>query len=298
MPWLLLTYLLVPVLHGGVTWRNASSYSTSPPSTWDEWVKWAEAQHSSAESEIPATIIVGRRQEEATFHPWTPPSVTTTSDYHPERDAELPRRMEHAHYRHLPTLTSFQDTAFFSQYGLNGSEYNASFFLVSDTLHELEHRLGWGREMYSLPSFSRIPLLSRRKSWQNSGTFHDLARKALRMTRNTPFEDLVKFTVARLINKHLLYFLEARRLLEVKERSDLDRRDRKVLRNIVSVLEDTVLFGDEPYHVVEDAIETLQSHFRSEIFVKLHEEDVWIDLQIREHFNVGNDRYGFRERST
>ncbi|EYC36807.1 hypothetical protein Y032_0855g2711 [Ancylostoma ceylanicum] len=284
MPLLLLAHLLTPALHAGI--------ATSSPHLWDEWEQWEREWNLSRKSELPSTSNPSGSVNEADFYPWTTlrPIVYSTARYRPLPDAvELPK-ISPGHHADPPTLISLHDMEFFNQYGLDGKEYNASFLL--DTLHELKYRLGWREGMYVQPPFSRIPLLNKRKSWQEKGTFHELALKALRMTKNTPYEDLTKFTVAHLINKHLLCYLEAKRILAKAENSALGHSDRKVLRKIVGVLEETVLFGDEPYFDVQNAIKSLQSFYRTVTLQRLHKEDEWIDQQINEGLNIRYDVYG------
>ncbi|RCN24903.1 hypothetical protein ANCCAN_29391 [Ancylostoma caninum] len=107
----------------------------------------------------------------------------------------------------LPTLNSFHDTGYFSQYHLDDRVYSASFLLK--TLKTLDVQERNARMMYYT-----TPLFNRLFRSHEQATFSELANEALQRTTNTTFEDLTKFKVAHLINNHLVYYLEAKRLLE------------------------------------------------------------------------------------
>ncbi|KAL6740197.1 hypothetical protein Aduo_013578 [Ancylostoma duodenale] len=182
----------------------------------------------------------------------------------------------------LRTLNSFHDTGYFSQYRLDDRVYDASFLLK--TLKSLDVYDSNARTKYYT-----TPLFDRRHRTHKQVTFRELADEALAKTRNTTFENLTKFKVANLIGNHLVYYLEAKKLLENTRNHDDGRRERRILRGIIVLLEETILHGDVPYNEVEKSIGILHRRYKSTTFIRLNQDNEWIEKQIMNHLNTGND---------
>ncbi|EYB92622.1 hypothetical protein Y032_0191g1280 [Ancylostoma ceylanicum] len=138
------------------------------------------------EGRSPTPFLPKSERYISTFAPQVRDSPSLRRKYHdfspyPEHERE-PRSVQDNH-RETPTLNSFHDTEYFSQYGLDDRVYNASFLLRTlDTLKNQRDRMSWRSIYYSIPLFH--------EHFRDEGhtTFAELANQALAKAKNTTVE--------------------------------------------------------------------------------------------------------------
>ncbi|KHJ78060.1 hypothetical protein OESDEN_22320 [Oesophagostomum dentatum] len=177
------------------------------------------------------------------------------------------------------SINSLQITGYLNEYELDDREYDKEFFKA--TLREIETDMddstSWQYEI-----LSHMPLFNGN---YEGYTFKFLAMDALGTAKGLKIEashldlNLTKFVVANLIHKHVLCYLTAKKHLAMMEDEGYSTRsEKKELKKILEVLEETITRGDEPYYEVQNAIKKLQWY--GEIYHKIYEEQQWIQKKI------------------
>ncbi|KAK6766888.1 hypothetical protein RB195_026262 [Necator americanus] len=202
-------------------------------------------------------------------------------------------------FANLPNLNAFHYTDIYKYYNLGTDNFNAMFLM-----NALEEIVKYPPKNISdaIERCNQIPLLT--KSFDEEHTFRFLAQQALQDSKDTIFEDLVRFKVANTLQFHAVLYLKV-----VLAKDDLEEKSKGVrphmlriaptftkfarhLKKAYRLLGRSISRGDVPYWEIEDAIELVTNN-NYEITKGLSQtllmESKWINGKILEYLGKYTD---------
>ncbi|KHJ94238.1 hypothetical protein OESDEN_05835 [Oesophagostomum dentatum] len=114
----------------------------------------------------------------------------------------------------------------------------------------------------------------------DAALFEGIVEEVLKDSKGTPFEDLVKFNIANLVNKQILYYLAIKKDLFGPEKRHLNSQDRRQLEKAMQFLEDSIIPQSVAFAHVRYAMDMLKNY--GDVYRTIQQEEDWITGKIGE----------------